>query len=170
MTEIAAHQPDLTAYVQTLLPGDPSVGDVVQRSNLVAWKKRSSFTIGTNFRAWLFGIARWEVMAYRKECARRTWLVVDEELANRITDSMVELAEESPMDDLRLALEVCLQKLQAAERELVTHRYYSSAPLKRFATEQGKTVGALKISLHRIRATLKRCIESQPFFEKGELT
>ena len=145
VAELAAHQPELSAYVSALMPGDPSVPDVVQRACLTAWKKRSTFRSGTNFRAWLFSIARWEVRAYRKECGRRSWLVIDGELAKRISGTMVEADEATPTSDLRLALEACLRKLPGDQRELVTHRYQTDQPLRAYVCtenfEYGRTPG-----------------------------
>lgn len=161
VANLAAHQADVLAYVGSLMPGDSSVADVVQRTNIVVWNKRSSFKRGTNFRAWMFAIARLEVRAYRKECKRKSWLVVDDELVQRITETMVASAEACPMDDLRIALEICMKKLKPAERELVDHRYYSDELLQGYAESQRRSVGAIKVSLFRIRAVLKRCIESE---------
>lgn len=161
MADLAAHQAEVRAYIQSLMPGDPAMEDVLQRTNIVAWKKRSKFKRGTNFRAWMFSVARLEVRAHRKECKRKSWLVVDDELAQRITETMEATAEVQPMEDLRLALEKCLKKLKPVERELVDHRYYSDQTLDEFARARHRTVGALKVSLFRIRAVLKRCIESE---------
>lgn len=161
VAHLTSHQAELLAYVHSLMPGDPSVKDVVQRANIVAWKKRSRFQQGTNFRAWIFAIARLEVRAHHKDCKRKSWLIVDDELAERITDTMMQAADAQPMDDLRLALEACMQKLRPAEKDLINHRYYSDQTLDDYARSQNRTVGSLKVTLFRIRASLKRCIESR---------
>ena len=166
VTQLAAHQAEVLAYICTLLPGDSSVNDVLQRTNLVIWKKRSSFEVGSNFRAWAFSIARWEVKAYLKEKKRKSWLVIDDDLTQKINDTMEATAESNPMHELRIALELCIQKLKPDERELVTHRYHTDEPLKQFAQSSGRSVGTLKVTLCRIRATLKRCIESRQAVEQ----
>jgi RNA polymerase sigma-70 factor (ECF subfamily) len=158
---LTSHQAELLAYVHSLMPGDPSVKDVVQRTNVVVWKKRSSFKPDTNFRSWIFAIARLEVRAHQKDRKRKSWLVFDDELAGRLTETMLESAEAQPLDDLRIALEACMRKLQPAEKDLIDHRYYSDRTLEDYARSQNRTVGSLKVSLFRIRATLKRCIEAR---------
>jgi RNA polymerase sigma-70 factor (ECF subfamily) len=160
MVRIAANQAELRALIHSLLPGDPSVDDVLQRANLVIWKKRSAFKPGTDFRAWAFSIARWEVRAYLKERKRRSWLVIDDDLACLLYEAAEQTAEELPMADMRAALEKCMGQLKPEERDLVTHRYYTDAPLQVFAEQHGRPVTSLKTSLARIRASLKRCIES----------
>ncbi|MCH7227377.1 sigma-70 family RNA polymerase sigma factor [Haloferula sp. A504] len=161
MAQLTSHQAELLAYVHSLMPGDPSVKDVVQRTNVVVWKKRSKFKEGTNFRSWIFAIARLEVRAHHKERKRKSWLVVDDELADRITATMIESSDAQPIDELRIALEACMRRLKPTEKELIDHRYYSDQTLEDYARSQDRTVGSLKVSLFRIRATLKRCIESQ---------
>lgn len=160
VSQLAAHQADILAYINSQLPGNASVNDVLQRTNLVIWNKRSNFKQGTNFRAWAFSIARWEVLAFLKESKRKSWLIINDDLASKITDTMQHVTEEHPLPDLREALDRCLEKLNSGERDLITHRYYSDEPLKAFAEASGRPVTSLKTTLCRIRASLKRCIES----------
>lgn len=159
VTQLAAHQSELLVYIQSLMPGDSGAHDVQQRTNLVIWKKRAQFKKGSDFRAWAFSIAYWEVKAYRKECSRKSWLVVDDTLVDKLTRTMSETVTENPMKELRTDLELCIQKLEVGDQELVTHRYYSDKPLKDYAEEVGRPVASVKMSLCRIRAALKRCIE-----------
>lgn len=167
VTQLTAHQAEILSYIYSLLPGDASVNDVMQRTNLVLWKKRQMFRKGTNFRAWAFSIARWEVRAFLKESKRKDWLVIDEELAQHITETMMDSAEENSMHELRSALEHCMQKLKPDESELITHRYHTDAPLKDYAKSCGRPLGSIRVSLCRIRATLKRCIEAHQSVEKA---
>lgn len=161
VTQLAAHQAEILAYIHSQLPGNSSVNDVLQRTNLVIWKKRAMFEEGTNFRAWAFSVARWEVRAFLKESKRKSWLVIDDDLAQQITDTMTETADDGYMMDLREDLELCMKKLKSGERELITHRYHTEGTLREYAEAGGRSVGSLKVTLCRIRATLKRCIESR---------
>lgn len=60
---LVSHQAALHAFVLALLPGDPDADDVVQEVNTSIWQKREEFTVGTNFKAWMFTVARFKVMA-----------------------------------------------------------------------------------------------------------
>ena len=130
---LTGSQTDLLAFIQSLLPGDPSVKDVLQRVNMVIWKKRSHFKLGTNFRAWAFTIARWEVRSFLKECKRNSWLVLDDELAEKIADTIEAKSAANGTDEMCTHLNACLQKLKPAERELIDQRYFSSMSLKRIS-------------------------------------
>lgn len=161
VANVVAYQRELSAYVHSLLPGDPSVPDIVQEVSIVAWKKRSSFKKGTNFRAWIFAIARLEVRAFRKQRQRKSWLVIDDELIDQITEAM-----EAPEDDLtevemRAALEHCIGRLDSKEKALIESRYYKEGTLEEYASSQGKTVGSIKVTLFRIRAALRKCIDRE---------
>ncbi len=168
VARLTAHQAEILAYICSLLPGDAAVNDILQRTNLVLWKKRATFEKGSNFRAWAFSIARWEVKAFLKEKNRKSWLVIDGDLAHRITETMVSTTEQNPMSELRPALELCLKKLKPEERELITQRYHSDSTLKDYAAKSGRSPGSIRVTLCRIRATLKRCIEARQAMEKAK--
>lgn len=162
VTLLVNHQADLLAYTRCLLPTQTSFArDVLQRANIVIWKKRSTFEIGTNFKAWAFSIVRWQVRAFQTENQRNAWLVVDEELTEKITNRVVESGEHDNIHDMRTALEACIQKLRPVDQELLNHRYHSEGTLADFANEHQQSVGSLRVTLHRIRASLKRCIEAR---------
>lgn len=164
---LTSSQTELLAFIHSLLPGNPSVKDVLQRVNMVIWKKRSHYKQGTNFRAWAFSIARWEVRSFLKECKRASWLVLDDELVEKIADSIEAKPAARGTDEMRAHLDECLGKLKPAERELIDQRYFSSMSLKDYAEAQGRPVTSLKTTLYRIRASLKSCIEGRIAVEQA---
>jgi RNA polymerase sigma-70 factor (ECF subfamily) len=87
LTEI---QLPLRLYVQSLLPGDPVARDVAQHANKTIWEKRAGFESGTNFKAWDFAIARFEVLNYRKQQARDSRLVFSEELEATFAEELAD--------------------------------------------------------------------------------
>ncbi len=155
---LAEHQVAMRLYVSSLMPGDPSAADVLQQANATLWKKRGDFELGTNFKAWAFSIARFEVLNYRKQKARDARFVFSEDLENVIAEELPERAHE--FDNRRAALTSCLAKLKDSDRELILHRYFKRAPLAEYAAQAGRSVGGLKVTLHRIRNVLQKCIES----------
>ncbi|MFC4992696.1 sigma-70 family RNA polymerase sigma factor [Rubritalea tangerina] len=161
VTLLAGHQAAMLAFTHSLLPGDPGVKDVVQRANLVLWRKRSEYQSGTSFKSWAFRIIHWEVKAYLKESSRKSWLIVDEELTHMVVDSMLEQEEQQPLDALKASLESCLQKLNPKHQRLVTHRYFTRKTLQEFSEEVQQPVTSLKTTLGRIRIALRKCIDAQ---------
>ncbi len=59
------------------------------------------------------------------------------------------------------ALTDCLGKLRPEDRDLVLHRYWKKTRLQDFAVIKGRSMNGLKVSLFRIRAALKKCIEKE---------
>lgn len=149
----------LRLYVQSLLPGDPAAKDVAQHANKTIWEKRAEFELGTNFKAWAFAIARYEVLNHRKRQARDSRLVFSEELETTFAE---ELADHS--DDLERrheALKRCLGELKPKHRDLIMHRYASVGTLQEFSEKSGNSVGGLKVTLHRLRNVLLKCVEGR---------
>lgn len=159
VAQITRHQPALRAYIISLMPGMDGVSDVLQETNLVLWEKRASFKPGTNFRAWACAIARYEVKSHRRKQLRRGIPMLEEDLAELLAGECEEQLEET--DDRLVALERCLQRLNADDRTLIEHRYASPLPLSDYGKLTGRPVGSLRVSLFRIRAALRNCIGGQ---------
>lgn len=85
---IADHQNVIRNFIISLLPGAPGVDDVFQNTNAVIWKKRESFEMDTNFRAWVLSIARFQAMAHLQQLRRRRWVSLDPDVAELIADDV----------------------------------------------------------------------------------
>ncbi len=152
-------QVPLRMYVNSLLPGDPSAKDVTQQANATIWKKRLDFTPGSNFKSWAFSIARFEVLNYRKRLAKEARLHFTEDLEQTFATEMSEVAED--WDSRMQALGECLKTLKPRHRDLILHRYQKSTVLKDFAAKTGSSISGLKVTLHRLRSVLLKCIENK---------
>jgi RNA polymerase sigma-70 factor, ECF subfamily len=157
--QITRHQSALRAYIIALMPGMDGVSDVLQEVNVVLWEKRSTFRPGTNFRAWACAITRFEVKSHRRRMLRHDMPVLDEDLACQLADHCAADAEE--VDERLRALEKCLGRLNGKERGLVEQRYFSKSTLEAFATRCERSAESLRVSLFRIRAGLKKCINGE---------
>ena len=60
----------LSIYVRSLMPGVSMAKDVAQQASMKIWENRNDYQPGTNFKAWAFSIARYEVLNFRKRSAR----------------------------------------------------------------------------------------------------
>lgn len=149
----------LLCYVRSLVPEGSAARDVAQNANSTIWEKRSEFELGTNFKAWAFSIARFEVLNYRKKQARDARLVFSEGLVETIAEEMVD--ESVDVRRRHEALRSCLRKLRPGDRELLLHRYSSEVPLGAYAQKVGRSVGGLRVTLHRLRNALLACIQRE---------
>lgn len=152
-------QTALLLYVRSLLPGDPGAKDVAQQANATLWQKRDDFALGTNFKAWAFSVARYEVLNYRKRQARDARLVFSEELEETFAEELS--ARDDGAEQQHQALKRCLEKLRPQDRELLMHRYAKAGTLSEFAAQAGRSVGGLKVTLHRLRNALLECMQRQ---------
>lgn len=157
---ITKHQAAMRAYIISLMPGIPGASDVLQNTNLILWEKRKSFEHGSNFVAWAFTIARFEVKNHKRKIRRQQPIL---ELQEEVAVDLAEYCKLSPEDtESRIgALERCLSKLRPFDRELVKSHYASDITLTGYAEQIDRPVGSLRVSLHRIRAGLRKCIEFQ---------
>ena len=158
-------QMPLRLYVQSLLPGDSAAKDVAQQANATLWQKRDDFTLGTNFKAWAFSVARYEVLNYRKKQARDARLVFGEDLEETFAEEIA--ARDDGAEQRHEALKRCLEKLRPQDRELLMHRYAKSGTLNEFAAQAGRSVGGLKVTLHRLRNALLECMQRQSRAQEG---
>lgn len=154
---VVGHQAALHAFVLALLPGHPDADDVVQEVNASLWKKRGEFEVGTNFKAWMFSVARFKVMALWRDQKRRKVWTVPEETLHLLIDEAADACYEAE-DPRHLALRQCIQELRPQDRGLILRRYFQGASLKQLAQEVGRKADNLKGSLHRIRLALRSCV------------
>jgi RNA polymerase sigma-70 factor (ECF subfamily) len=139
--------------VRSLVPTRQMASEVMQDVILVLWEK---FDAAADFHGWAFGVAKNVVMRHLRRQSRDRH-VFDDELVNQLADDAVALV---PVHDAhREALERCLDKLPAAQRELVLTAYTKGTRMDELATRRGQTPMALYKLLHRIRQALLECVE-----------
>lgn len=154
--ELTANQGRIRAFIISLMPGSPDVGDVLQETNLTLWKSRDRFQPGTRFLAWAFTIARIEVLQQRDRSKRLGRLVLSTELTDILAD---EIPDDFTHEQHLGALESCMAKLTETQREIIEARYQPGHSLEIHARLTGRNPGALRAVLLRARISLRECIE-----------
>lgn len=163
--QITELQSGLRAFISYLMSGASGVADVSQEVNILLWKKRDQFEIGTNFRAWAFTIARYQVLSHLRQMRKEGKFLFSPELMDQLADEWQEDTDEH--EKLLVALEFCLEKLPSDDLELVNIRYAGHGGVERFAEKLGLRAGSMRLRLFRLRAALKRCVEQQIEDEGG---
>ncbi|MGJ8724807.1 MAG: sigma-70 family RNA polymerase sigma factor [Roseibacillus sp.] len=156
---LTAHQGPLLAYIRSLMPGFSGATDILQQANIILWRKRETFELGTNFKAWSFTVARNMVFTQRRKLKKDSWLVFDEDLAERFAEEFDE--DDESLDRAHRALSQCVTKLRPHDLELLQKRYAENVGLDNYAKDLNRSPGTLKARLFKIRANLRRCIERQ---------
>jgi RNA polymerase sigma-70 factor (ECF subfamily) len=160
---VVSHQAALRAFVLSMLPGSPEVDDVIQETNTEIWKKRGDFRIGTNFKSWMFSVAKFKVMSsWRDRQRRKEWAMPEETLMKLV--ERVESGSFESTETKQEALRHCLGRLRPVDRGLILRRYIEENGLGKLAAEVGRSTESLKVSLHRIRMSLKVCISKRLHF------
>ena len=136
-----------------LVPDTHRLNDIVQETFLTVTRKATDFQPGTNFRAWLFAIARFKVLHSLRE--RR--------LENVLHPDGVELlCEEAPLELDREAwlmhLSSCVEELTPASRQMILLRYEKDSSIADVANALGRQVNSVKVMLSRVRAYLRECV------------
>jgi RNA polymerase sigma-70 factor (ECF subfamily) len=156
--ELLQHESRTRGFLRGLLHAWEDVDDVLQEASLVAWRKFAQFEAGTSFLNWFLTIARFEALKHRRKQARSPLLLSDKVL-DLIAD---EGLEEAPaLERERRALETCLEKLDAPQRELLAASYRPGVKFYEIAAQTGKSAQAIYKTIQRLRAALLTCIESQ---------
>jgi len=147
------HEAALHVFVRSMLPSREEAGEVMQQVVIVLWSK---FEEAQDFRKWAFGVARLEALKFLQS-RKRDRHVFDDALVNRLADRAA--LHEPSVGVRREALEGCLQKLPATQRELVLTAYTKGTRMDELAARRGQTPMALYKLLHRIRLALLDCVE-----------
>jgi RNA polymerase sigma-70 factor (ECF subfamily) len=152
MTE---HQGRLFGYILSLV-GDPDrANEVLQEANIVLWRDHAEFRPGSNFRAWAFRVAHFQVMAYRQRRIRDR-LVFDDRVVEALAPEAREV--DDAFDARQRKLQDCLEKLSPEHRELLRRRYAEGDPVETLARDRGMTANAAAQALFRLRRILMQCV------------
>lgn len=155
LRSFTAHEPAIRAHVRRLVPARADADDVMQEISVVLWQKFDSFREGADFRAWAFGVARFEVLAWLRDRGRDR-LVLDEEVITKIAEETT--VEEPRLQRQREALEHCMKKVPEDQRGLLMQAYQPESRIQDVAQGSGRTVPGFYQWLHRMRKLLLDCI------------
>ena len=158
-SQITGSQQRLYAYIRSLLDNSASAWDVLQETNVVLWKKQAEFQPGTNFDAWAFTVARFQVMAFLRDRKREPLDLMTPELCELMAeDASVETAA---FDQRLVALQKCREQLPDRSRRMVELYYERGRSVKQVGDDLKMRAEAVKQALFRLRRLLQDCIEGQ---------
>jgi len=129
----------------------------MQEVAVILWRKYTELAQAEDFRRWAFGVARLEVLAWRRDKGRDR-LILNE-------TAMVALAQNTEqrqpfLESQRDALEHCLERLSKEHRSVLQAAYAEGARIDRIAEQLGRSAMSLYKILHRLRISLVECTRS----------
>jgi RNA polymerase sigma-70 factor (ECF subfamily) len=151
-----AAQPTIAAFIRTLLPDYQQADEVLQRVAVTLVRKFDQYDQARPFAAWAVGVAKYEVLYYRRERATDKHRFGDE-IVEQIASRYELLAEE--VDPVREALRLCLDQLKGRSKRVIELRYRRGMKSNAIAEEMSLSAGAVRMLLCRVRESLRRCIE-----------
>lgn len=157
---LTGYQSAVRCFIISMMPGSDEVEDVLQDTNIVIWEKMNTFEMGSDFRAWVFTIAKHVTLEHLRKTKRDHAPTFDPALISMIAESWHD--GESKVDSAReIALDRCLEGLNEKEQAIVEARYHKGSSLESHSADCGRPAGALRVSLYRIRAKLRRCVKKR---------
>ncbi|HEX2746534.1 MAG TPA: sigma-70 family RNA polymerase sigma factor [Verrucomicrobiales bacterium] len=154
-TLLDTHQQRLLAWLIALTGDASEAKDVLQQTNLVLWKKAGDFAAGTSFSAWAFRVAKFEFLSWRQRKGRER-LIFNDELLDGVAAAMDEA--DAAAEARHAALDACLPKLPARQREVVVRRYLHGERVDDIGAALDLPANAVSQILWRARQNLLECI------------
>ena len=151
-----AAQREVAAFIASLVHDRDQVDELLQLVAVKVVRNFDRYDSGRSFTAWVIGIAKNEVLAWRRKQATDRHRF-GEALVDRIAGQFEQLAEESRPE--QAALEKCLQESEGRGREAIELYYARNLKTADAAKEMSMSPGALRMLLCRTRESLRRCIE-----------
>jgi RNA polymerase sigma-70 factor (ECF subfamily) len=158
LRSFTSNESAIRAYVRRLLPSRADTDDIMQGVALVLWAKFEQFREDGDFRSWAMGIARYEVLAWLRDRGRDR-LVLAGDVAEMIAEeTAIDVAQ---LEQQRIALQSCLEKLTPKNRSLLLESYGSELMIQEVAASSGRSIAAFYQWLHRTRRLLLDCVQHE---------
>lgn len=150
------HHVPLRGFLTTLVVDTSLVDDIVQETFVTVSQKAASFTPGTDFRAWLWSIARLKTHEVLRSVKRQC--VLDDDVIDLFYASEDATDWEGQEQRLRFISE-CVDALAPKARMVMELRYQRAMLPPDISRTMGWTVNAVNVALSRARRAIRACVE-----------
>ncbi len=151
-------QPAVAAFVSSIVRGFQDSDDVLQQVAVAVVQNFDKYNPERPFVGWAIGIAKNEILMYHRNKSQGK-VIFSEKAIQMISESYEK--ESGNFDDMRDALGICSKKLTERARRFLDMRYVSEMSIPRIAQKLGMTNSAVYTFFHRIRLSLRDCINRQ---------
>jgi RNA polymerase sigma-70 factor (ECF subfamily) len=146
----------LLRYVMALVANRHDAEDVLQRASLVMWRRFATFEPGTDFISWATTVVFYEARNFQRVTGRSR-VEFDDELMHMLAmERLPHVRQWSARTD---ALDECVQKLDAASREIVQAIYTDGKQAIEVAQQKGCAPKTIYNKLNFIRRALAECVQ-----------
>ena len=159
---VREHELALLGFIRSCIHDTAAAEDIVQEAFMVAWRRLDEYDERRPFANWVRGIAKNKIIeSFRKTSAQRQHIVT------MSAEQIEAIAEEfdailpgrgEAMSETLAALEMCLSRLPASQREVVDRMYKERQSCRAIADQLGHAFETIKKRLQRARSALRDCI------------
>jgi RNA polymerase sigma-70 factor (ECF subfamily) len=155
---LAQNQESIFRYIFCLTPVEADARDILQETSLALYRKWDQFDTTRPFLPWAFRFAYLQVQKHREKSAR-TPLLFSPDVRDLLASEREHVEDQL---ELRLQLlDVCLQKLPVADKELVTSRYARRESAEALMQKLNLSRRSLFRRLEQLRQRLHDCVTRQ---------
>jgi RNA polymerase sigma-70 factor (ECF subfamily) len=151
-------QPIVSAYFRACLWDFHQSEDLLQETAAAVAGKFTTYDPSRSFTSWVLGIARNKLLHHQRTHANDRHLF-DDAAIKELADVYAEMEPE--ISSMHMALEACIERLQGRPRKLLEMRYVRELTPAKIAAATGMNANAVSVLLHRVRQSLRECIERQ---------
>jgi RNA polymerase sigma-70 factor (ECF subfamily) len=155
---ITEFQGRLFGFMLSMLGDVDQANEVLQETNLVLWRKSDEFQPGSDFKAWSFRVAHFQVMAFRQRQIRDRLVFGDEVIEQVSRDAAKQ--DEAYEQRIKL-LETCVASLSERNRDVLCRFYDQGESLETIAESLKRSANAIGQMLFRIRKSLIQCVADE---------
>jgi RNA polymerase sigma-70 factor (ECF subfamily) len=153
------YEPDLRAFIGALVRNRQDAEDVYQETALVLWRKYEEYDPRRPFAAWAKGVAANKVLQCRTKSGRVPTPFAPETITVIVDALGRREPRRSQWPTMLDALDKCADTLPEASRQMLGWRYRDGWSIRKIAERLASTPAAVSMSLSRVRARLKDCVE-----------
>lgn len=150
--------PIVSTYFRAALSDFHQAEDLLQETAAAVAEKFTTYDPTRSFTAWVLGVARYKLLQFHRTHASDRH-VFDDESILKLADVYAEM--ETEISAMHAALERCIGQVQGRPRKLLEMRYVRELAPAKIAALTGMNANAVSVMLHRVRRTLRTCIERQ---------
>lgn len=155
-------QAHLYYYIASLLTNRCDADEVFQHTAMVLWREHEKIQDASGFINFARTIAFNEIRNMRRRHKRQPALLSGELLENL----NARWPDRENCDEREEVLACCLDKLDAARRELIEQYYHGERGRKEIAKSLGLTPEALRMRIIRVRRQLLDCVSRRARLEQ----
>ena len=147
----------VAAYIHAAVGSFHDAEDILQEVALVASQKRAEYDPSRPFENWAVGIAKLQILKHFRESSKEKSALFDASLLEKFTATYESMGDE--LNSRSRLLTTCLQEVKGRGRKALELRYMQNQSGETIAEQLQMTHGAMRTLLHRVRESIRQCVE-----------